>query len=64
MTHFEYISIAVALILSLVVSRLLAGVSAARRLGARTGRLIAYANSGDASGDYERVVGYAGMVLA
>jgi MEMO1 family protein len=31
---------------------------AARRLGARHGRVLKYANSGDVSGDYDAVVGY------
>jgi AmmeMemoRadiSam system protein B len=41
-----------------------AGVAAARRLGARKGRVLAYANSGETSGDYDQVVGYAGMVFS
>jgi AmmeMemoRadiSam system protein B len=40
-----------------------AGLEAARRLGAREARLIAYANSGDRNGDYSSVVGYAGVAL-
>jgi MEMO1 family protein len=32
-------------------------------LGATEGRLIRYANSGDVSGDYQHVVGYAGVVV-
>jgi hypothetical protein len=32
--------------------------------GARAARLVRYANSGDVSGDYSSVVGYAGVVLA
>lgn len=36
---------------------------AARALGAREARLVRYGNSGDVSGDYERVVGYAGFVI-
>jgi len=32
-------------------------------LGATAGRLIRYANSGDVSGDYHRVVGYAGIAI-
>jgi AmmeMemoRadiSam system protein B len=31
---------------------------AARQLGARHGRVLKYANSGDVSGDYDAVVGY------
>ncbi len=37
---------------------------ACRDLGATTGRLIDYTNSGEASGDYNRVVAYAGMAIA
>jgi len=40
-----------------------AGLEAARRLGAKSARLVAYANSGDRSGDYGSVVGYAGIAL-
>jgi AmmeMemoRadiSam system protein B len=36
---------------------------ACRDLGASGGRLIRYANSGDVSGDYDRVVGYAGIAI-
>ena len=36
---------------------------AARRLGATRGELVAYATSGEVSGDYGQVVGYAGMVV-
>lgn len=36
---------------------------AAKALGAKEARLIRYATSGDVSGDYERVVGYAGMII-
>ncbi|BCB96723.1 MEMO1 family protein [Dissulfurispira thermophila] len=36
---------------------------AAKALGAKQARLIKYATSGDVSGDYERVVGYAGIVI-
>jgi MEMO1 family protein len=38
-------------------------LTACRDLGASSGRLIRYANSGDISGDFERVVGYAGMAV-
>lgn len=34
-----------------------------RDLGATGGHLVRYANSGDVSGDYDRVVGYAGMAV-
>ncbi len=40
-----------------------AGLEAARRLGARTARLIAYSHSGVASGDLSSVVGYAGVAI-
>lgn len=36
---------------------------AARELGAKKASLVRYANSGEVSGDYERVVGYAGMMV-
>jgi hypothetical protein len=36
---------------------------AALRLGATGAELVRYANSGDASGDYQSVVGYAGVVV-
>jgi MEMO1 family protein len=38
-------------------------ILAAKALGARSARLVDYRTSGDASGDYEKVVGYAGMVI-
>lgn len=38
-------------------------LTAARRLGATSAELVRYATSGDVSGDRERVVGYAGMVV-
>jgi AmmeMemoRadiSam system protein B len=38
-------------------------LTACRDLGASSGRLIRYATSGDVSGDFERVVGYAGMAV-
>lgn len=37
---------------------------AAKALGARSARLIRYATSGEVSGDYEHVVGYAGIIVA
>jgi AmmeMemoRadiSam system protein B len=40
------------------------GVAAARSLGADSGDLVAYANSGDVTGDFERVVAYAGVVFS
>jgi hypothetical protein len=36
---------------------------AARELGAHEAELVRYANSGDASGDFESVVGYAGAIV-
>lgn len=36
---------------------------AAKMLGAAKAELVKYANSGDVSGDYEQVVGYAGIVV-
>jgi AmmeMemoRadiSam system protein B len=38
-------------------------ITAARRLGATSAELISYATSADVSGDHERVVGYAGVVI-
>jgi hypothetical protein len=38
-----------------------AALAACRSLGARTGRLVEYATSGDVTGDYGDVVAYAGM---
>ena len=40
-----------------------AGIRAARALGAERGRLVAYTSSGDRTGDYREVVAYAGMVF-
>lgn len=40
-----------------------AGLQAARLLGAQSARMVAYANSGDTSGDFRSVVGYAGVVV-
>jgi len=39
------------------------GLFLARELGASAARLAAYATSGEASGDYRRVVGYAGVLV-
>jgi AmmeMemoRadiSam system protein B len=36
---------------------------AAKALGAQSARLVKYATSGEASGDYDQVVGYAGVVI-
>lgn len=38
-------------------------LTAARRLGAKSAELVKYATSGDISGDRQRVVGYAGVVV-
>src|SRR5713101_6751102 len=38
-------------------------LTAARRLGAKSAELVKYATSGDVSGDRERVVGYAGVIV-
>jgi AmmeMemoRadiSam system protein B len=38
-------------------------ISAAKLLGAKKARLIAYQTSGDVTGDYESVVGYAGIII-
>ncbi|HEY3236300.1 MAG TPA: AmmeMemoRadiSam system protein B [Polyangiaceae bacterium] len=38
-------------------------LAAAKQLGGQRCELIAYGNSGDASGDHARVVGYAGLVV-
>jgi MEMO1 family protein len=45
------------------VAPAVAGLEAARQLGAGEARLIAYATSGDRSGDYQSVVGYAGIAV-
>lgn len=41
----------------------IAVMHACRRLGATSARLVRYANSGDVSGDYSSVVGYAGLII-
>ncbi len=41
-----------------------AGLEAARRLGAGAGRLIAYGHSGETTGDNQSVVAYAGLAIA
>ena len=38
-------------------------LAACKLLGATGAELVKYANSGDASGDYDRVVGYAGIIV-
>ena len=40
-----------------------AGLEAARRLGASGGRLVAYGHSGETTGDRGSVVGYAGVAI-
>ncbi|OPY53384.1 MAG: hypothetical protein A4E49_01492 [Methanosaeta sp. PtaU1.Bin112] len=39
-------------------------ITAVSKLGAKTGRLLAYATSGDVSGDYSQVVGYAAVAFS
>jgi MEMO1 family protein len=39
-------------------------LTAAKLLGATTATLVRYATSGEVSGDFERVVGYAGIIVA
>ena len=38
-------------------------LTACKALGATRAELVKYANSGDVSGDYDQVVGYAGVVV-
>lgn len=38
-------------------------LTAAKELGATRSRLVRYATSGEVSGDYDRVVGYAGLIV-
>ncbi len=38
-------------------------LTAARRLGARSARLVKYSTSGEVSGDFRQVVGYAGIII-
>ena len=38
-------------------------MTAAKLLGARKAELVKYATSGDVSGDFDRVVGYAGLLI-
>jgi len=45
------------------VAPAVAGIEAARRLGAVSARLVAYGNSGERSGDFDAVVGYAGVAI-
>jgi hypothetical protein len=39
-------------------------LAAAKELGAEKGELVAYMNSGDTTGDYSEVVGYAGVMIS
>ncbi len=39
-------------------------IVASKELGAKKARLVKYATSGDASGDYSSVVGYAGIIIS
>jgi MEMO1 family protein len=39
-------------------------LAAARKLGAKSAELVKYATSGEVSGDYDRVVGYAGLIVS
>jgi len=45
------------------VAPVVAGLEAARCLGARESRLVAYDHSGTRSGDLDSVVGYAGVAV-
>ena len=40
------------------------GLFAALEMGATKGELVAYATSGEVSGDFEQVVGYAGVLVS
>ncbi|WP_457571010.1 AmmeMemoRadiSam system protein B, partial [Desulfovulcanus sp.] len=40
------------------------GLACAKTLGATKARLLAYATSGEVSGDYSQVVGYAGIIVS
>lgn len=40
------------------------GMFAAKKLGAKGGRLVEYTNSGNVTGDYESVVAYAGVIIS
>jgi len=46
------------------VAPAVAALFAARELGTHSGRLVSYARSGEVSGDFLEVVGYAGMVFS
>jgi len=45
------------------VAPAVAGLEAARRIGAREARLVAYSHSGETTGDHRSVVGYAGVAV-
>ena len=45
------------------VAPAVAGLQAARALGARKGTLVSYTNSGDRTGDHREVVAYAGLIF-
>jgi len=45
------------------VAPAVAGLEAARRIGAREARLVAYSHSGETTGDLRSVVGYAGVAV-
>lgn len=45
------------------VSPAICGIEASKILGAKIGELIKYTTSGDISGDYDYVVGYAGIII-
>ena len=38
-------------------------MAAGKELGAKTANLVEYRTSGDVSGDYDEVVGYAGIII-
>ena len=40
------------------------GMFAVKKLGATSGKLVQYTNSGQATGDHERVVAYAGVIIS
>jgi len=42
---------------------IIAAIVGSRRLGAKSARLLDYRTSGDVSGDYDQVVGYAGIIM-
>ena len=42
----------------------IAAICAAKALGAKKGKLIKYQTSGESTGDYSSVVGYAGITIS